>query len=384
VRAEQLERAAESLRAAGLDAALLATPGSVTYVSGWAVPLPAGFTAEVAGWLPSLALIRASDAAGWLVVPDLFLPAATAETWLERVLPFDTLGHSTALDLEGTFATAVQTALSEAELDGAAIGIEPALPQAAARVVREQAPAATLHDATPALFEARAVKTPREVSLLRAVAALADVAQETFVAAGETHVGRTDVDLWTGLVAAVQLRAAAPVTVLGALMTGAATADLWAGGPSGRTIARGDAGLLDISPRLDGYWGDCANPIVFGGPATLEHRRHADAAKAAFEAAVLAARPGRRCCDVHAAASEVLGRHGFPVTHYTGHQIGVSPNDPPRLVPYDETVIQPGMVLAIEPGVYAGAAAPYGARAERMVLVTESEPEILTTFEWGL
>jgi Xaa-Pro aminopeptidase len=182
----------------------------------------------------------------------------------------------------------------------------------------------------------------------------------------------------------VHERAGKPVTVVGALMTGAATADLWSGGPSGRTIVRGDAGLLDISPRLDGYWADCANPVAFGGSATGEHRRHVDAAKAAFEAAHAAARPGRRCCDVHAAASAVLERHGFPVTHYTGHQIGVSPNDPPRLVPYDETVLEAGMVLAIEPGVYAGTEAPYGARAERMVLVTETEPEILTRFAWGL
>ena len=384
MRADQLERAGQSLRAAGLDAALLATPGNVTYVSGWAVPMPGGFVSEVAGWLPSLALVRASDACGWLIVPDLFLPAATGETWFERVLPFATLGHFAPVDLERTFAAALRTALSEAELDGAVIGVEPSLPQAASDVLRECAPAAALRDATASLFVARAVKTSREVSLLRAAAALADAAQETFVAAGQTHVGRTDVDLWTELVAAVQLRAGAPVTVVGALMTGTATGDMWAGGPSGRTIADGDAGLLDISPRLDGYWGDCANPVVFGGPATAEHRRHADAAKAAFEAAVAATRPGRRCCDVHAAASAALDRHGFPVTHYTGHQIGVSPNDPPRLVPYDETVIEPGMVLAIEPGVYAGAAAPYGARAERMVLVTESEPEILTTFAWGL
>ena len=109
-----------------------------------------------------------------------------------------------------------------------------------------------------------------------------------------------------------------------------------------------------------------------------------DAATAAFYAALTALRPGRRCCDAHAAASETLERHGLRVEHYTGHQIGVGPNDPPRLVPYDETVLQAGMVIAVEPGVYAGRKAPYGACAEQMVLVTVDGPEILTAFPWGL
>lgn len=383
---EQLQRAAGCLRSAGLDAALFTTPPNITYVSGFEAPMPMGYVAEVTGWLPSLALVRAADAAGWLIVPDLMLPAATGQSWFKRVLTYDTLGHFEPADPEGTFAHALGTALREAGLGGGpvTIGIEPVLPEVAGRVLRESHPAADVRDATAAILEARAVKTAREIELLRSVAALADVAQETFVAAAETHAGRSDTDLWSDLVTAMQERVGRPLTVVGALMTGALTADLWAGGPVGRTIEHGDAGLLDISPRLGGYWADCANPIVFGGSATAAHRRYADAARAAFDAALDSLRPGRRCSEVHAAASATLERHGFPVVHYTGHQIGVSPNDPPRLVPYEDTVLQAGMVLAIEPGVYAGHAAPYGARAERMVLLTESGPELLTTFPWGL
>ena len=384
--AEQLLRAAECLRSAGFDAALFATPPNVTYVSGFEVPMPVGYVTEVTGWLPSVALVRASDAAGWLVVPDLLLPAAASQAWSDRILTFDTLGHFEPDDPQRSFEGALRTALREAGLGGGrvAVGIEPVLPAVAERVLRESHPAAQVHDATGAILEARAVKTAREIELLRDVAALADVAQETFVAAAGTHVGRTDVELWSELVSAMEHRAGRPLTVVGALMTGVQTADLWAGGPVGRTIEHGDAGLLDISPRLNGYWADCANPVVFGGSATSEHRRYVDAAKAAFDSSLAALRPGRRCCDIHAAASATLERHGFAVEHYTGHQIGVGPNEPPRLVPYDETVLQAGMVLAIEPGVYAGREAPFGARAERMVLLTDDGPEILTAFPWGL
>jgi len=98
VSAEQLERAAETLRAAGLDLALLATPPNVTYASGFEAPLPVGYVIEVTGWRPCLALLRASDGAGWLIVPDVLLEAAREQTWFGRVLPFDSLGHFAPVD----------------------------------------------------------------------------------------------------------------------------------------------------------------------------------------------------------------------------------------------------------------------------------------------
>lgn len=51
---------------------------------------------------------------------------------------------------------------------------------------------------------------------------------------------------------------------------------------------------------------------------------------------------------------------------------------------YDDTVIEPNMVFAIEPGAYGGEAVPTGARAEKIVLVTEDGAEILSSFTWGM
>jgi aminopeptidase len=59
-------------------------------------------------------------------------------------------------------------------------------------------------------------------------------------------------------------------------------------------------------------------------------------------------------------------------------------NELPRLVPYDLTVIEAGMVFSVEPGVYQGPAGDFGARSEKMVLVTASGPEILSQFAWGI
>ena len=55
---------------------------------------------------------------------------------------------------------------------------------------------------------------------------------------------------------------------------------------------------------------------------------------------------------------------GFP--HHTGHGIGTGYHEEPRLVPGSTTVLEAGMVVAMEPGTYADA----GVRVEQVVLVT--------------
>jgi len=73
-----------------------------------------------------------------------------------------------------------------------------------------------------------------------------------------------------------------------------------------------------------------------------------------------------------------------PVAHYSGHQIGVAVNELPRLVPYDHTPVEVGMVFSVEPGAYEGSAGTFGARSEKMVLVTESGLGIICDFNWGI
>jgi Xaa-Pro aminopeptidase len=97
-----------------------------------------------------------------------------------------------------------------------------------------------------------------------------------------------------------------------------------------------------------------------------------------------ALRPGNRASDAWKAAEAAFNSVGLAPAHYAGHQIGVVVNELPRLVAYDHTPIQPGMVFSVEPGVYEGAGGSFGARSEKMVLVTASGPMILSDFAWGI
>lgn len=86
--------------------------------------------------------------------------------------------------------------------------------------------------------------------------------------------------------------------------------------------------------------------------------RVVDFAREAQEAALAMVRPGVTAGEVHAAAMEVIERGGWesPVLHRTGRLIGYSGWDGHELKADSPTVLQPGMVFTVEPGIYVDGA----------------------------
>ena len=70
------------------------------------------------------------------------------------------------------------------------------------------------------------------------------------------------------------------------------------------------------------------------------------------------------------------------VRHHTGHGVGVSGHEEPRIVPYNEQVLEPGMVIMLEPGIYLPGKT--GVRLEDAVLVTPDGAEVLTHYDKSL
>jgi len=384
---DELARARAALTEAGCDLALLASVTNVTYVSGFEVPLPVGVSAAVP-YAPPFALVSVRDeGATWLATSIFHTAQARRESRLDQLLTFAGFDSFQPSDPRESYLEAVRAALQQAGLTGAGrLGVEGrALPYGAAALIARDFPQAQLIEIDDAMDRARRIKTPREIELLRRAAHIGDVGHRTLAKVAQT-AGQNEFDMYAEIIARMWQAAGHEIPVSGELVTGPRTnAVNYPGGPLDRVTEPGDAALMDISQRVDGYWSDCTNTHLIGGVTPSETQlKYARASQAAFAAAADRLRPGQLASEVWAAANAAYEKHGLAMPHYMGHQIGATVNELPRLVPYDHTPIEANMVFAVEPGAYQGPGGTFGARSEKMVWVTATGPEILSQFDWGI
>ncbi len=135
--------------------------------------------------------------------------------------------------------------------------------------------------------------------------------------------------------------------------------------------------VLDYGVVLEGYCSDMTR-TVHQGKASDEARALYKAVLEAQLAAISVVRAGVTAGEVDQAARQVLRRAKLDryFTHSTGHGVGLEIHEPPRLAACNDAVLQSGMVITIEPGVYLPGRC--GVRIEDMLLVTERGYEVLT------
>jgi Xaa-Pro dipeptidase len=115
---------------------------------------------------------------------------------------------------------------------------------------------------------------------------------------------------------------------------------------------RVEAGDL-VLPSLEvagpgGHWVEVSRAIAAGRP-TDEARRMLEAYEEYFEAARTAMRPGRSCHDVHRAVSKGFLDRGYTLGHVTGHSIGMTMIEFPKIGEGVETSLRRNMVLSMHP-----------------------------------
>lgn len=146
---------------------------------------------------------------------------------------------------------------------------------------------------------------------------------------------------------------------------------------SGARIPRRGFVVLDFGVILAGYCSDMTRTVHLGR-ATAELRNWYGAVREAQQAALEAVKPGASCGEVDEAARSVLRKAKLAefFTHSTGHGVGLEIHEMPRIGTRQEAVLEPGMVITIEPGIYVPGRG--GIRIEDMVAVTRKGCEILT------
>ena len=220
--------------------------------------------------------------------------------------------------------------------------------------------------------ELRMVKTEQEIELLRKVAQIAGRAFDRVRAAVRPGLRERDVAFLLEQTFH-ELGADGPAfeTIVAAGERGA----LPHGRASDRVLEHGDLVVVDFGARAGGYNSDTTRTIVVGEPSR-EQCRLIEAVRLAQAESMTLMRPGVAADAVDRKAREVLASETNAFQHGLGHGIGLLVHERPFLSPSDQTLLQAGMVITNEPGIYVPGWG--GVRLEQMVLITDSGPQVLS------
>lgn len=146
---------------------------------------------------------------------------------------------------------------------------------------------------------------------------------------------------------------------------------------SERVIQANEPVMFDLGTVVDGYLADLTRTVHLG-PAPDAFRRIYAVVLEAQSLAEAAIKPGMTGREADAVARDVIAEAGFGehFGHSLGHSIGLDNHETPILSQYDETVLEPGMVFTVEPGIYLPEIG--GVRIENVVVVTETGRDVLT------
>ena len=141
----------------------------------------------------------------------------------------------------------------------------------------------------------------------------------------------------------------------------------------------GDVLVTGAGAVMWGYHSELERTMIIGEPSD-EQRRFFMHMKAVQEVAFEALRPGAKCSDVDRAVRRYYEEHDLMPywKHHTGHAIGLRYHEGPFLDSGDQTVLQPGMVFTVEPGLYVAGLG--GFRHSDTVVITEDGIELITYY----
>jgi len=151
------------------------------------------------------------------------------------------------------------------------------------------------------------------------------------------------------------------------------------GKPSEKKIVEGELIIIDVGANYQNYNSDITRTIIMG----KENQKQKEIFSIVSEAqkkALEFLKPGVRCKEVDSVARDIIAKKGYGkyFGHGLGHGVGLDIHELPRVSFSDDTVLLPGMVITIEPGIYLPEVG--GVRIEDSVLITEAGYEILTWF----
>ncbi len=150
--------------------------------------------------------------------------------------------------------------------------------------------------------------------------------------------------------------------------------------PGNKIIEEGKPILFDWGAKLNGYCSDISRTLFLGTPDD-KFKKIFTTVNDSQKMAIDAIKPGINSIQIDMIARDHIEKKGFKnrFGHGLGHGVGLAIHEAPGISPLKETILEPGMVFTIEPGIYIPGWG--GIRLENMVVVKEDGAEVLNTLE---
>jgi len=220
----------------------------------------------------------------------------------------------------------------------------------------------------------RIVKEEAEIQILKKAAAIAAAALTDLIPL--IKPGLTEQDIQREL-EYLLMKNGASGTAFPTIVASGPRSSLPHGAPSQRSVEQGDFITIDFGALYQGYCSDMTRTIAIGR-VSEEQRKIYDVVKKAQETALAGIRPGMTGAQIDKLARDVIKEAGYGeyFGHALGHSVGLEIHESPNFYPREETVIRPGMVITVEPGIYVEGVG--GVRIEDVVVITEDGCENIT------
>lgn len=367
----RIEKLATIKKDKNVDAFLITSLASLKYVSGYFFYFEHGFSPFQL--LPA-ALVIDPDQNASLVLADNETQQTSFIDPSVSIKTYESYVYEKPIDYTAQFLSQLYETFKKGGIKNGRLGVEiNALPVSIAQFISAHYPDIELVDVTAELIQLRIIKDADEIELIRQAASLSDIGQAAVLRLAKTEM--SELELFNLVRREMEESVGTRVPLMADFVSGAATAT-GGGLPTNKIITEGDLILTDFTPCLNGYWGDSCSTIIIGSP-TEEQKNIFNLVKEALEIGINTIRPGAQAKEVDFAMRQHLKTEGN-FGHHGGHGVGIVYHEEPRITPYNEMLLQPGMVIALEPAIYKS---DYGIRLEHLVAVTDDGCEVLTTFK---
>lgn len=353
-----LDKVSSRLAQDGISAVVLSSQDNVTYTIGYEVPSQAFPIRE-----RNLCAVITADGKTVLQTPDMEYSLAKAQSCIKDVRMYNEFTQDPMQELVSVF--------NELGVANGTIAVEDDfLPASHYNNLVSLLPNARIIPARPILSELRAIKTASELDKLRRINKIAEQAHH--FAAGKASAGATELQYAQHLTEFLYTNGAETIT---RLVVGAGErSEHGNANPTMRQMFEGEIVRADIFAKMGGYMSDVARTAVVGAPNADQKDKWKKIIDS-HQMVLGMIRPGVSTKTIYDAFRAFFDKVGLTPINFVGHGLGVTLHEDPYISRYHDTILEPGMVLAIEPLYFTNGE---GYQVEDIVAVTEDGYELIT------